>query len=56
MAIRIDPHTRMRMPVRGISEEEILEVLRNGWPVPAASGWLAREKVFPFGSLWRGRP
>jgi hypothetical protein len=44
------------MPVRGISEEEILDVLRSGWPVPAASGRLAREKVFPFGSLWRGRP
>ena len=25
-------------------------------PVPAASGRLAKEKVFLFGSLWRGRP
>ncbi len=44
------------MPVRGISEEEILDVLRSGWPVPAARGRLAKEKVFLFGSLWRGRP
>jgi hypothetical protein len=43
------------MPVRGISEEEILDVLRSGQPVPAASGRLAKERAFPFGSLWRGR-
>ncbi len=54
-AIRIDPHTRRRMPVRGISEEEISDVLRSGHGVPAAGGRLAKERVFSFGSLWRGR-
>ena len=44
------------MPVRGISEEEAVDVLRSGWPVPASDGRLAKEKVFPFGSLWRGHP
>jgi hypothetical protein len=45
----------MRMPVRGISEEEILDVLRSGWAVPAADGRLAKEKVFLFEASWRGR-
>jgi hypothetical protein len=55
VTIRIDPHTRRRMPVRGISEEEVLDVLRSGWSVPSARGRLAKEKVFLFGSSWRGR-
>jgi hypothetical protein len=29
VTIRIDLHTRRRMPVRGISEEEVLDVLRQ---------------------------
>jgi hypothetical protein len=44
------------MPVRGISPEEVLDALRSGWPVPAADGRLAMEKVFLFDSIWRGRP
>jgi len=43
------------MPVRGISEDEILEVLRRGTPASASFGRLAKEKVFHFGSSWRGR-
>ena len=55
-SIRVDPHTLRRMPVRGISQEEVFDVLRSGRPAPAAAGRLAKEKVLPFASLWRGRP
>ncbi len=55
MKIQIDPHTRKRMPVRGISEEEIEDVLRTGSPVPALQGRLAKEKVYTFDRTWQGR-
>ena len=55
MTIRIDPHTRSRMPARGISEDEIVEVLRGGVPAPASFGRLSKEKVFRFDSMWQGR-
>jgi hypothetical protein len=43
------------MPARGISEEEIVDVLRSGTPAPASHGRLAKEKIYPFGTAWRGR-
>jgi hypothetical protein len=43
------------MSVRGISEEEITEVLLGGSSLSATRGRQAREMVFPYRSLWRGR-
>ena len=55
LKIRIDPHTRKRMPVRGISAEEIENVVRTGTSTAASYGRLAKEKVFPCGKSWNGR-
>lgn len=48
MRIQIDPHTLERALERGASEAEIQDVIRNGAPVPAKHGRIAKAKVYDF--------
>lgn len=55
MKIRIDPHALARMPFRGISTEEVAEVLRRGQEAQARGERRAKEMVFAHEQLWAGR-
>jgi hypothetical protein len=55
MKIRIDPHALARMPSRGVSAEEVAEVLQRGEEVPARGERHAKEMVFAHAHLWAGR-
>lgn len=48
MEIKIDPHTLERAKERGVTEDEIKDVLQNGFPVQAKHGRMSKFKVFPF--------
>jgi hypothetical protein len=48
MEIQIDPHTLERAEERGTNEEEIKDVIKNGFPIPARYGRLGRAKVYDF--------
>ncbi|MBM3325628.1 MAG: DUF4258 domain-containing protein [Calditrichaeota bacterium] len=53
--IQIDPHTRQRMPKRGVSQSEIVEVIQTGELFPAKLGRTGRFKVFQFDSIYEGK-
>jgi hypothetical protein len=55
MKLRIDPHALARMPLRGVSAEEVAEVLHRGEEVPARGERHAKEMVFAHEKLWAGR-
>jgi Domain of unknown function (DUF4258) len=55
MKIRIDPHARSRMPIRGISPQEVELVLQHGASTLARGGRKAKEMVFPYSANWLGR-
>ena len=55
MKIRIDPHALARMPFRGVSAEEVAEVLRRGEEAQARGERRAKEMVFAHGKIWAGR-
>lgn len=55
MKIRIDPHTLVRSEERGVTEEEIREVLETGDRFGAMHGRLGKTKVFPFQAHRLGR-
>jgi hypothetical protein len=48
MEIQIDPHTLERAQERGASEEEIKDVIRTGFDIPAKYGRTGRAKVYQF--------
>jgi hypothetical protein len=48
MEIQIDPHTLERAEERGTNEEEIKDVIKNGFPVPAKHGRLGKAKIYDF--------
>jgi hypothetical protein len=55
MEIQIDPHTLERAEERGTDEEEIKDVIKNGFPVPAKHGRLGKAKVYDFGQERLGK-
>jgi hypothetical protein len=48
MEIRIDPHTLERAEERGTNEEEIKDVIENGFSIPAKHGRLGKAKIYDF--------
>ena len=54
MEIQIDPHTLERAEERGATKEEIIDVIKNGAPIPAKHGRLAKAKVYPY-KKFRGK-
>jgi hypothetical protein len=52
--IHLPPHAVMRAAKRGVTLEEITEVVQLGSPVEADFGRFARVMVFPFRQEWRG--
>ena len=48
MEIQIDPHTLERAEERGTNEEEIKDVINNGFPIRAKHGRFGRAKVYDF--------
>ena len=55
MNIRIDPHALARMPLRGVSRNEVIEVLERGEEAEAHGDRMAKELVFPHEKTWAGR-
>lgn len=52
--VTISNHALTRAAKRGVSMQEIEEVLRRGRPVAAEFGRQARVLVFPYSKDWRG--
>jgi hypothetical protein len=48
MKIQIDPHTLERAEERGTNEEEIKDVINNGFSIPAKRGRLGKAKIYEF--------
>ncbi len=48
MEIQIDPHTLERAQERGADEEQIKDVLIQGFPIPGKRGRLGKAKVYNF--------
>jgi hypothetical protein len=53
--IIIDPHTLERAEERGTNAEEIEDVVRTGFPIPAKHGRLGKAKIFDFQKTRIGR-
>lgn len=52
MKIIIEPHTLKRAFERGASEEDIMTVINEGFPIPAKYSRFAKAKVFDFHKFW----
>jgi len=49
-------HLAARMAQRGVSVEELEEVVNDGWPaIDAKTGMEGRVKVFPYNAEWEGK-
>ncbi|UCC89422.1 MAG: hypothetical protein JSV81_08960 [Anaerolineales bacterium] len=48
MDIQIDPHTLERAEERGTGEEEIRDVINDGFSIPAKYGRLGKAKTYEF--------
>ena len=55
MEVQIDPHTLDRAEERGTSEEEIKDVISNGFSIPAKYGRLGKAKVYEFKQQRHGK-
>ena len=55
METQIDPHTLERAEERGTNEEEIEDVINNGFPIPAKHGRLGKAKVYDFRQKRHGK-
>jgi hypothetical protein len=55
MELHVSRHTLLRAAKRGVSLEEIKDVVASGSLAPAGLGRSAREKVYLFRSSWQGR-
>lgn len=55
MFIKISKHATARMKIRGIKEEEVIRVIKEGDSVEAQEGYLGRKMVFLFQSTWESR-
>jgi hypothetical protein len=48
MEIQIDQHTLERAEERGTNEDEIKDVIRTGFTIPARYGRLGKARIFEF--------
>jgi hypothetical protein len=48
MEIQIDTHTLERAAERGTNKKEIIDVLNNGFSIPAKYGRLGKAKIYDF--------
>ena len=48
MKVQIDPHTLERAGERGTNEEEIIDVIHTGFPIPAKYGRIGKAKIYDF--------
>ena len=48
MEIIIDPHTLERAKERGTNENEIIDVIKTGFPIPAKYGRTGKVKIYSF--------
>lgn len=48
MHIQIDPHTLERAEERGVNEKEIVDVINNGFHIPAKYGRFGKAKIYDF--------
>ena len=48
MEIRIGPHTMQRARERGATEEEIRDVIENGFEIPAKRKRVAKARLYPY--------
>jgi hypothetical protein len=55
VTVVIIDHARRRMPERGVSEDEVREVLAQGQPAEARGGRQALELVFAYNDYRQGR-
>lgn len=55
MNLRIDSHALERAQERGVTENEIRDVLETGYPLQAKYSRLGKAKVFPFNESRLGK-
>ena len=55
MEIRIDPHTLERAEERGTNAQEIEDVIKNGFPIPAKRGRQGSARVYDFNQSRQGK-
>ena len=55
MDVRIDPHTLARAEERGTNAEEIEDVMRTGFIIPAKYGRAGKAKVYEFRQVRLGK-
>ena len=48
MKVQIDPHTLERAEERGATADEIRDVVKTGFPIPAKHGREGRAKIYDF--------
>ena len=55
MNVRIDPHALERGCGERASADQILDVLETGMPAEARGNRFAKEKLYGYHGLWKGR-
>ncbi|MBW1802060.1 MAG: hypothetical protein JRJ85_15175, partial [Deltaproteobacteria bacterium] len=55
MKIQIDAHTLERAEERGTNEEEIKDVVENGFTIPGKYGRAGKAKVYDFAQNRHGK-
>lgn len=55
MEIQINPHTIERAEERGSNEEEIKNVIKTGFSIPAKYGHLRKAKIYSFNQKRHGK-
>jgi len=53
--VQIDPHTLERAGERGTNEEEIIDVIHTGFPIPAKYGRIGKAKIYDFKQKRHGK-
>lgn len=53
MRIQLHPHARDRMEERGATEQEVIETVQTGEPLPTRLGRIAFRRNFPYNAEWR---
>jgi hypothetical protein len=53
--VRLHPHARDRLPLRGASENEVIETVRTGEQFPAKYGRTGFRRNFAYNQQWRGK-
>jgi hypothetical protein len=55
MNIIIEPHTLKRASERGASEEEIINVIEEGFVIPAKNDKFAKVKILDYNKIWNNK-